>query len=72
MVDLPELKRVHLLGDVDDCSALLSVLSIPCTASLKISSQRLWGGVDARDILIRIRKHFRAEAAPVMRSFQIE
>ncbi|KAJ6453788.1 hypothetical protein C8R45DRAFT_1038865 [Mycena sanguinolenta] len=62
-VDLPELDRLRLHGDVSACAALLNHLRFPPQTKIEIFPYGVRSGVDVRDILVPLRKHLRSPRA---------
>lgn len=71
LVELPLLQTLNLAASVKDCTSLLTNIFIPPTTSIMLSMQGIFSGSDVRDVLVPLRKHYRAPSASVIRQIGI-
>ncbi|KAJ7673573.1 hypothetical protein B0H17DRAFT_1082743 [Mycena rosella] len=71
-VDLAALAWIRLHDDADTCATLLNHLHFPPTTSVHVFPYGVRAGPDVSDLLIPIRKHLRAPAAPTAHLVHIE
>ncbi|KAK7006733.1 F-box domain-containing protein [Favolaschia claudopus] len=64
-VSLPKLELLHIQSLVYDFEDLLTHLTFPPTARLELFTDGIETGTDIRNMLVPIRRHARAPAAPV-------
>ncbi|KAJ7119320.1 hypothetical protein C8R43DRAFT_1152306 [Mycena crocata] len=71
-VDLPALEWIRLRGNATICAATLNHLRFPPNTSVHIFPYGVHAGPDISELLIPLRKHFRAPAAPVPRLVHVD
>ncbi|KAJ7186410.1 hypothetical protein C8R46DRAFT_935491 [Mycena filopes] len=72
VVELPALTWLRLLDDITACTALLTHLRIPASATVHLLPYGIFNGADVRDILVPIRKHTRGLGAQAISLLQID
>ncbi|KAJ7186424.1 hypothetical protein C8R46DRAFT_1057161 [Mycena filopes] len=72
VVELPALTWLRLLDNITACTALLTHLQIPASASVHLLPSGISNGADIRDILVPLRKHTRGLGAQAISLLQID